>query len=105
MQIIVSGLIFGCIYALAALGLVLIYKTTEVVNFAHGETAMLSTFISFVFLTKYGFPYFLSLFLSLLFAAIFGFVVYIVFLKRVQSAPHLNQVVLTLGLFLIFNGM
>jgi branched-chain amino acid transport system permease protein len=105
MQIIVSGLIFGCIYALAALGLVLIYKTTEVVNFAHGETAMLSTFISFVFLTNYGFPYFLSLILSLLFAAIFGFVVYIVFLKRVQSAPHLNQVVLTLGLFLIFNGM
>jgi len=50
LQIIVSGLIFGCIYALVALGLVLIYKTTEVVNFAHGEMAMFSTFISYVFL-------------------------------------------------------
>ncbi len=105
LQIIVSGLIFGCIYALAALGLVLIFKTTEVANFAHGEMAMLTTFISFVFLTSYGFHYITSLFLALGFATLFGLVVYLVFMKRVQSAPHLNQVVLTLGLFMVFNGV
>lgn len=105
MQIIVSGLIFGCIYGLAALGLVLIFKTTEVVNFAHGEMAMLTTFVSFVFLSSYGFPYLVSLVLALLFATIFGLFVYFVFMKRVQSAPHLNQIVLTLGLFMLFNGL
>ncbi|WP_338452731.1 branched-chain amino acid ABC transporter permease [Niallia oryzisoli] len=105
MQIIVSGLIVGCIYALAALGLVLIYKTTEVVNFAHGEMAMLSTFISFVFLTNFGYSYLVSLILALIFAAISGLFVYLVFMKKVQSAPHLNQVVLTLGLFMVFNGI
>ncbi|MGG1677189.1 branched-chain amino acid ABC transporter permease [Neobacillus sp. NRS-1170] len=104
MQIIVSGLIFGCIYALGALGLVLIFKTTEVANFAHGEMAMITTFVSYIFLTSYGLPYLLSLVLSLLFAIIFGMFVYIVFMKRIQSAPHLNQVVLTLGLFMVFNG-
>ena len=105
MQIIVSGLIVGCIYGLAALGLVLIYKTTEVVNFAHGEMAMLTTFISFVSLTSFGYSYLVSLIFSLIFAAIFGFLVYMVFMKKVQSAPHLNQVVLTLGLFMVFNGV
>nr|WP_263326603.1 branched-chain amino acid ABC transporter permease [Neobacillus sp. Marseille-Q6967] len=105
MQIIVSGLIFGCIYALAALGLVLIFKTTEVVNFAHGEMAMVTTFISYVFLSSFGFSYITSLLLALLFAAAFGLVVYLVFMKRVQSAPHLNQIVLTLGLFMLFNGL
>lgn len=105
MQLIVSGLVFGCIYALAALGLVLIFKTTEVVNFAHGEMAMITTFVSYVFLKSYGFTYLLSLVLSLIFATIFGMVVYLVFMKRIQSAPHLNQVVLTLGLFMAFNGL
>ena len=104
MQIIISGLIVGCIYGLASLGLVLIYKTTEVVNFAHGEMAMFSTFISFVFLTSFGYSYFVSFILSLLFAAIVGFFVYVVFMKKIQSAPHLNQVVLTLGLLMVFNG-
>ncbi|PWA12785.1 branched-chain amino acid ABC transporter permease [Pueribacillus theae] len=105
MQIIVSGLIFGCIYALVALGLVLIFKTTEIVNFAHGEMAMVTTFVSFVFLTKYGFSYGVSLVFAFVFAAIFGLVVYFVFMKRVQSSPHLNQIVLTLGLFMVFNGL
>ncbi len=105
MQIIVSGLIFGCVYGLVALGLVLIYKTTDVVNFAHGEMAMVTTFVSYIFLTSYGFPYSISLLLSFAFAAIFGFLVYFIFMKKVQSAPHLNQVVLTLGLYMLFNGL
>lgn len=105
MQIIVSGLIFGCIYALVALGLVLIYKTMDIVNFAHGEMAMISTFISFIFLTRYGLPYGVSLVLALIFAGFFGFFIYLVFMKRVQSDPHLNQIVLTLGLFMIINGV
>lgn len=105
MQIIVSGLIFGCIYGLAALGLVLIFKTTDVVNFAQGEMAMLTTFVSYVFLSNYEIPYFFSLVLALIFGFLFGIVVYHLLMKRIQSAPPLNQLVLTLGLFMVFNGM
>ncbi|MFC4024036.1 branched-chain amino acid ABC transporter permease [Oceanobacillus longus] len=105
MQIIVSGLIFGCIYALVALGLVLIYKTTAVVNFAQGEMAMFTTFISYVLLTSYGISYIPAIILSLVFAVLFGLAVYLGLMKRVQNAPHLNQVVLTLGLFMVVNGV
>lgn len=105
MQIIVGGIVIGCIYALTALGLVLIYRTTEVVNFAHGEMAMFSTFISFIFLTRLELPYYASFLLTLLFAAIAGFILYQVLMRRMHQAPHLNQIVLTLGLFMIFNGV
>lgn len=105
MQIIVGGLIMGCIYALAALGLVLIFRTTGVVNFAHGEMAMVTTFVSYVFLSRFELPYIVSLLLALGFAAIMGFILYWLVMKRVQTAPHLNQVVLTLGLFMILNGI
>jgi branched-chain amino acid transport system permease protein len=104
-QVILSGLIFGCIYGLTALGLVLIFKTTDIVNFAQGEMAMITTFISFMFMTSYGIPYFASFVLSLIFATAFGMVVHRLFMKPIQSAPPLNQIVLTLGLFLVFNGI
>lgn len=105
MQIIVSGLIFGCVYGLAALGMVLIFKTTDVVNFAQGEMAMVTTFVSFVFLSQMNMPYILSFILALIFSVILGVVVYLLIMKRVQSAPPLNQMVVTLGLFLVLNGI
>lgn len=105
MQIIVSGLVFGCVYGLAGLGMVLIYKTTGVVNFAQGEMAMITTFISFVFLTKMNIPYIVSFFMALSFAALLGVVIYQLFMKRVQSEGPISQMVVTLGLFLILNGV
>ncbi|HHY20402.1 MAG TPA: branched-chain amino acid ABC transporter permease [Bacilli bacterium] len=105
MQIIISGLIFGCIYGLAAIGMILIYRTSSVVNFAQGEMAMVTTFVSFVFLNKLGFPFFLSFLLSLLFAALLGVIIYQLIMKRVQTANHTIQNVVTLGLFLIINGI
>ncbi|MGG2200941.1 ABC transporter permease subunit [Paenibacillus validus] len=87
LQLIVSGLIFGCIYGLAALGIVLIFKTTDIANFAQGEMAMITTFVSFMFLTKLELPYLISFILALVFAGIFGTVVHRIFMKPIQSAP------------------
>ena len=56
---VVSGLATGCVYALIALGFVLIYKATDVVNFAQGEFVMVSGFISYTLLIWYGLPYWL----------------------------------------------
>ncbi len=105
MQIILGGLIFGCIYGLTALGLVLIYKTTDIVNFAHGEMAMVSTFISFIMISQFELNYFVALALSLIISIVFGILVYSVVMKWARNAPHLNQLVLTIGLFLVFNGV
>jgi len=55
-QQLVSGIALGCIYGLIALGFVLIYKTTEVVNFAQGELLMLGGFFAFTFIALLGRP-------------------------------------------------
>lgn len=104
MQIVVGGIVIGCIYALTALGLVLIYRTTEIVNFAHGEMAMFSTFVSYIFLTRYEMPYYISFLMALLFSAFIGYIIYRLLMRRMYAAPHLNQIVITLGLFMLFNG-
>jgi branched-chain amino acid transport system permease protein len=105
LQTIVSGFTIGCIYGLAALGLVLIYKTTDVVNFAQGEMAMFTTFISYILLSKYGFPYYTTFGLSLLFAVVLGIVVHQIIMRPVQKAPMLNQIVLTLALYMFLRGI
>lgn len=103
-QIIVSGIIFGCIYGLAALGMVLIYKTSDIVNFAQGEMAMIITFIGFMLISKFELPYPVSFVLALLFAAILGALVYTLLLKPIQSSTPISLIVLTLGLYMVING-
>ncbi|MBM1143020.1 branched-chain amino acid ABC transporter permease [Alcanivorax sp. ZXX171] len=103
-QIIISGLIFGCVYGLAALGLVLIFRTTGLVNFAHGEMAMVTTFVAFTFLNHLEFPFFVSFFLAIVSAALFGVAIYFLLIRHVGEASHLNQLVLTLGIFLAIHG-
>ncbi|MGJ9457808.1 branched-chain amino acid ABC transporter permease [Oceanobacillus sp. CF4.6] len=105
LQISFGGLVHGSIYALAAIGIVLIYKTTDVVNFAHGEMAMITAFVSYTFYGIMGLPFIVSFLLALVFAALFGMSIYRLFMKRVQNSEPLNQIVLTLGLFLAFHGL
>lgn len=103
-QQIVSGLAAGCLYALAALGLVLIYRTMDIVNFAHGEMAMVSTFVAYTLLARVGLPYVLAAAGALAFAALFGMLVERVFLRPIQNGPLISMMIMTLGLFMVFNG-
>ncbi|MER2170032.1 MAG: branched-chain amino acid ABC transporter permease [Psychrobacillus psychrodurans] len=105
MQIIVSGLMMGCIYALAAVGIVLIYKSTSVVNFAHGEIAMFTSFIAFSMLNNFQIPIYLTFILSICISALLGIVIYLFLMKRLTNVDPLNKVVLTLGMFLVVNGI
>ena len=50
LQQLVSGIAVGCVYALVALGFVLIYKATDIVNFAHGEVMMVGAFLGLTFI-------------------------------------------------------
>src|SRR6266536_2355304 len=70
LQYVAGGLAAGSLYALVALGLTLIYKTTGVVNFAHGEMAMVSTFFAYIVLTTYHVPYIAAFGGALLFDAL-----------------------------------
>ncbi|MGZ3582534.1 MAG: ABC transporter permease subunit, partial [Ktedonobacterales bacterium] len=71
-ELILVGIAFGALYSLAALGIVLIYKTTGVLNFAHGAIGMFSTFIAYEFGVVRGWPAPLAVVLALAFAAGFG---------------------------------
>ena len=102
-QQVATGLSTGSVYAVLALAIVLIYRSTTVVNFAQGEMATFSTFISWAWLSRMDFwPAFA---LTLLVSAALGAALERVVLRRVEDAPVLNSVIVTLGLFTMFNSL
>ena len=104
-QVIASGISVGAIYALVALALVITYKTTDVPNFAQGEMAMISTYLAFVFVASYGFPFVWALIVSLAFAAVLGAAFEFVFVRRAKEPTVLNLIIMTLGFQLILYGI
>jgi len=90
---------------LLALALVLIYQSTDVVNFAQGEMAMFTTFIAYTLLTWYGVPFLPAVALTLVFAFLLGYLVERVVVRPVEEAPVLSVVIVTLGLYSIFNSV
>ena len=67
LQQIVSGLAVGCVYALVALGFILLYKTTEVLNFAQGEIMMVGAFMAYTFITILQLPFVVSILFTVIF--------------------------------------
>jgi branched-chain amino acid transport system permease protein len=102
-QLVVSGLALGSIYALLALALVLINKATDVVNFAQGEMAMFGTFICFALLGQTGLPLVVVLVLSVPIGALLGAVTERLTMRPLQSAPQINALIATIGLWMIFH--
>jgi len=103
-QLLINGLALGSLYALTAFGIVLIYKTTQVITFAQGETAMFSTFVAFTFLTVLQFPFAVAFVLTLAFAGLFGAFIERVVLRNISTTTVLNPVIVTIGLSLILLG-
>jgi branched-chain amino acid transport system permease protein len=106
LQYAVSGLSIGALYALVALGLVLIYRSTRILNFGHGDVATAGTFFAFTLLGR-GFSGALAFPLALLVGALLAMVFYFVILIPAQrrNATLLGQVILTVGLSLIIQGL
>ena len=98
-QYTVSGLSTGAIYALVALGLALIYRSTRILNFAHGDITTAGTFFAFTLL-GFNFPYVPAFILALIFGAVLAMAFYFCVLIPAQrrEAPQLRQIVLTLDL-------
>ncbi len=102
-QQVVGGLASGAIYALLALALVLIYRSTGVVNFAQGEMAMFTTFLAWA-LVQHGVGYWGAAALTVLIAFAGGVGLERVIIKPVERAPALTVAIVTLGLFFLLNG-
>jgi len=105
LQLIVSGLSFGSLYALIALAMVIIYKTSEVPNFGQGEMAMISTFVAYALLATHGYPFAVAFFFALLFAALLGVFLEFVFLRRAKDPNILSLILITLGFEMVLYGL
>ncbi|MGQ9777184.1 MAG: branched-chain amino acid ABC transporter permease [Thermodesulfobacteriota bacterium] len=103
-QLIVSGLAVGACYALLALAMVIIYKTSEVLNFAQGEMAMISTFVAFTILDSYHLPFQWAVLLTFLFAILLGIFFEMVFLRQAKDPTILGLIIITLGFEMILMG-
>jgi len=105
LQVIFSGLATGSIYALVALGLALIYNTTEHVNFAQGEMSMVSAFIGFTFFNFMGLSLPVAIVLTLIISAVLGIIVERLIIRPAMRAPHFNIFIITLGLSIVMKSV
>ena len=101
---IVAGLGDGSVYASLALALVLIYRTTRVVNFAQGEMATFTTFIAWSLMNR-GLSFWAAFPVVLAIAFVGGVAIERVLIRPIENAPVLTVVILTLGLALLLNGL
>jgi branched-chain amino acid transport system permease protein len=99
-----SGLAAGAIYASLALALVMIYRTTDLVNFAQGEMAMFSTYIAWT-LVNAGLPFWGAFLITLAASFVGGLAIERIIIRPVENAPVLAAVVVTIGLLLIINAL
>ena len=101
---VVSGLATGCVYALIALGFVLIFKATDVVNFAQGEFVMASGFISYTLLIGLGVPYGLVLVATIVLSGFMGVVLERVVVRPIMDAPIFSIVIATIGASIVLRS-
>ena len=99
-----SGLTLGMVYAAFALALVLIWRSTRIVNFAQAPMAMVTTFLALKIVDG-GHSYWLAFAAALLAGLVLGAVVERVVVRPVENKPEINAVILTLGLFIVLHAL
>jgi branched-chain amino acid transport system permease protein len=105
LQQIVSGIATGAIYASLALALVLIYRAMEVANFAQGEMATFSTFISYSLIEYLHLDFWIAFVITVLLSFALGVVIERLLVRPFEGQPVLTLVIVTLGLFTVINGV
>jgi len=104
LQQVFSGLAVGAVYGSVALALVMIYRATDLINFAQGEMAMFSTYIAWT-LVNAGLPFWAAFVLTLAISFLGGMTLERIVIRPVENAPVLAAVIVTIGLALIFNSL
>jgi branched-chain amino acid transport system permease protein len=104
LQMVLSGIAVGSSYALMGLGMVLIYKASEVPNFVQGEMALLPVFITYMLLSSYGLPYYIAFPATLIFAFILGCILEFAVLRRAKEPNVLGLIIITIGLEMLLIG-
>jgi branched-chain amino acid transport system permease protein len=104
LQQIISGVAMGGVYACVALALVMVYQSTNHINFAQGEMAMFTTFVGWLCIQR-GLPYWAAFAIAVSFGFVGGFLIERLILRPLQNAPGLSIVVVFIGLFVGINSL
>ncbi len=105
LQMVLSGIAVGSSYALMGLGMVLIYKASEVPNFVQGEMALLPVFIAYMLLDSYGLPSYIAFPATLVFAMLLGCFLEFAILRRAKEPNVLGLIIITIGMEMVLIGV
>ncbi len=105
LQLLISGISQGCVYGLIALGFVLIYKATEMINFAQGDIMMLGVYVAITFISILGWPFYLAIPATILVMAAVGVVIERLLLRPMIGEPPFAVLMLTIGLGFVLRAL
>jgi branched-chain amino acid transport system permease protein len=102
---LINGLTQGSIYALIAIGFVIIFGTMNLVTFAHGEVYMAGAFAGYFALTVWHLPWYIALALGMVVGWILGYLIEKVAFRPLRSAGHMPPLLITIGLSIILRDL
>jgi branched-chain amino acid transport system permease protein len=104
-QLLVNGLIVGMLYGVVAMCFTLIYKSSQVVNFAQGEFLVLGAWICWFFIVKWQLPFVAAFAFALVFTTMFGILVQLVILRPLIGEPIISVIMVTIGLSIFMQAV
>ena len=105
LQTILSGIAVGSSYAIMGLGMVLIYKASEVPNFVQGEMALLPVFVAYLLLESYGLPSYIAFPATLVFSILLGCFLEFAIIRRAKEPNVLGLIIITIGMEMMLLGL
>jgi len=104
-QLLINGLIIGTLYGVVAMCFVLIYKSTQIVNFAQGEFLLIGAWVCWWLLTDLQLPFWIGFPMTLAFMMAFGVALQIIVLRPMIGEPIISVIMVTIGLSIFFQAM
>jgi branched-chain amino acid transport system permease protein len=104
-QLVLNGVIVGTLYGVVAMCFVLIYKSTQVVNFAQGEFLLIGAWVCWYMLVEFQMPFLLGFFFTLVFMMAFGVLLQVVVLRPMIGEPIISVIMVTIGLSIFMRAL
>ncbi len=105
LPLLLNGLIVGALYGVVAMSFVLIYKASQVVNFAQGEFLLVGAWVCWYFLTEWHLPFWAGFLFTMAFMTLFGIILQVVVLRPLIGEPVISVIMATIGLGMFFQAL
>jgi len=105
LQLIINGLIIGTLYGVVGMCFVLIYKASQIVNFAQGEFLLIGAWVCWWILTEFSLPFYAGFLITLAFMMVFGILLQVLVLRPMIGEPIISVIMVTIGLSIFFQAI